>query len=131
MPELTAAQQHRAALEARGDERVCIASHFHPSPCEGPLSADHLVAVKWLTQTHKAAVIAFAHRHRPSPLLDVSLDDLIADGRNGAWICRGHNALRESSGFRIPARYVPMELYAFFADYPELGERYLDRIIGS
>lgn len=99
--------------------------------CFGDLEADHFVEVRWMKQSREVAYVAKMHRGRESTLLDVELEDLIADGRNSIWLCGNHNRWKMEAKLIFPEYFVPAEVFDFFQDYPDLDDRYYHRLIGE
>lgn len=132
MPELSPRQLHRAHLEARRGKPKCLAAEMGDGKhCLGPLEADHFVEVRWIKQTRDQAKIAHRTRGRESTLLEVTLDELTADGRNSIWLCGNHNRWKCEGKLIFPEYFVPAEVFDFFEAYPDLDDRYYHRLIGE
>lgn len=116
---MTARERHRAGVAARC-EPVCMARGL--SACgtggiDARLEADHLIEVRWIRDVRDRASMARVYRGADSPLLAVDLDHLIADARNGAWLCGHHNRLKATGFLRFPADRLDAEFWAFVTDY--------------
>ena len=95
-------QLHREALTALlrpRERRICALAHH--GGCRGVLQADHVIEKQRLKQAYgvieragrDAALRAEPIEH---PLLLLTLDEVIADGRNGWMLCERHHSLKTS-----------------------------------
>lgn len=117
----TTKQRHRIAAFSlhRNDLGLVRCALRDVHECGGRLQAHHAVPVQTLTRLHRQA--ALAARTRPDALLAweqalifVSLDDLIAEGRNSEVVCElGHRQVELGRFVIEPSEH----LREFCADY--------------
>lgn len=102
---MTPKQRHReAAFTHWNGLLVCGFADEPEHACGGRLQAEHPIEAQRLTTLYNRCLYAIEHG-RPAPayagtLLSVPLDDLIADGRNSAWICEIGHRQKETQRFR-------------------------------
>ena len=117
---MTPEQRHRAEVWQRyapdGGDPACF---WHPdgaAHCIGRMQSCHIVSRQRLDAMYRhAALMARSGRPHNASLLAVSLDELIADGRNGVpgrAVCHGRN---EGPVLHLP--FYPEEFLIFLADY--------------
>jgi len=122
--ELTPRQRHRAALtEITGGVGPCSLC-FLDGDCDGPLQDDHIIEVHRLKDLQGNARIDFPGH----PITQVDIDELIADARNGWWVCEHHHGLKTYKLRRIPRDFLPLSVEEFAAEYGI--ERALDKAFG-
>lgn len=107
----TPQERHRA-------ETIELAEQRMPSPrCElallgvcnerwpGDLDADHVLEQRWI-KSHPRLNEVLAKLGR-------TLDDLLADGRNGMLLCRAHNEAKYQGTIRVPRALLPVSVEVF------------------
>jgi hypothetical protein len=82
---LTPAQRHRAALEAQGPAACYLA---HRGGCRGELQADHPIDRQRIRHAWSRACWL------EHPFAELRPADLIADARNGGWLCEVHHSTK-------------------------------------
>jgi hypothetical protein len=105
----TPKQAHREGVMRRFDGR-CF---YHGPDCAGRLQSHHVVPVQRLKHEHSIK----AWGDPDHPLLSVSLDDLIADDRNGAAVCELHHRRWEDGTCRPLREQLPPSVEAFASEY--------------
>lgn len=122
--ELTPHQRHRAGNTA--EPRCYLRDR---SPCFGQLESDHVIEAAWLTYAWRTKQSAHrAGRITAHPLLDVTLDDLLADPRNAGWLCGKHNRDKCVAAIGVHEHEIPASVREFAAEY-EL-EHLIERLTG-
>lgn len=90
MAEVTPKEQHRAGVMARWGTRCYV---YGPD-CEGRVEAAHYVSAQRLREERRKLALT-PYRFTPEDprhgLVRASLDDLIADSRNGIPLCNEHH----------------------------------------
>lgn len=105
---MTPKQRHREAVmrQARGQ---CQGE----GPHAGPLQAHHPIDVQRLRDARSARLI---HGMGDDPLVRENLDDVVADGRNGAALCERHHGKAHAEGLELHGA-SKLALEAFARDY--------------
>jgi hypothetical protein len=109
---MTPGQRHREEViylaSLRMKTPACELAHLGgcDEPFPGDLESDHVIEQRWIKSHPRRAEVEAE--------LDVTLDDLLADGRNGWLLCGHHNRLKAESKVRILRVWLPpsVELYA-------------------
>jgi hypothetical protein len=108
----TPKQAHREGVMRRFDGR-CFYADLEKHPCAGRLQAHHVIPVQRLRHEHSIK----AWSRTDHPLLAVTLDELVADPRNGVPLCERHHKAWHD-GTRRPLReQLPAEVEAFAAEF--------------
>ena len=109
--------RHRVDLWRRHDPVRCYARHL--GECKGILQAAHWISRQQLKQ-ERSKVNVSRHRFEGDDrlrLLDHSIEDLVADGRNGVPLCvEHHNAFDGKRAYSVEL-VPPGHVRAFAADY--------------
>lgn len=115
---MSAPQRHREALAERL-EPLCALKRL--GPCRGRLQAHHIIERQRLQTLHDRARIGkriYGSGRYDWPILLASLDDLIADARNGLWLCEWHHPRAPE----LTAEELPESVYEFASDYDLLDQ---------
>lgn len=107
---MTPQQRHREEViylaSLRMPKPVCELAHL--GGCEerfsGDLEADHVLEQRWIKSNPRLAEVGR------------SVDDLLADGRNGWLLCGHHNRLKMESKVRIVRAWLPPSVEEFAAE---------------
>lgn len=134
---MTAKERHReAVVYAAGPRPQCALMGMRWGRCSGRLQADHVLEVRkltdlWNTANGRSQGGAFSDPPWKARLRAVTLDELIADGRNGWLLCAdGHHAPKTLHLLRPPLpRHVLPHSVELFARSLELGWL-MDRTFG-
>lgn len=112
----TPAQRHRHAVFSRfADECERVSCYFaEEGGCRGRLQAAHIIGVTKLKNLYGRAQTRERLTGERLPILEVDLDELIADGRNGVPACIYHHDLHEGPVLHCQP---PAEFFDFVADY--------------
>jgi hypothetical protein len=111
---VSAQQRHRDEViylaSFRMREPACELAHL--GGCEerfaGDLEADHVLEQRWIKSHPQLADVLLE--------LGKTLDDLLADGRNGWLLCGHHNRLKMESKLRIIRAWLPPSVEEFAAE---------------
>lgn len=121
------AERHRLHLAELSDGPwECAAGVLFDHECFRALEADHVIEKRWLDQAWNQAQIAHRIRGRDHPLLRVSIEDLVADGRNGIWLCGDANERKARAMLKLPISAIPAHALEFVREF-KLGS-YLERV---
>lgn len=95
---LSAKQRHRRDLELTVPQCCGLVGR---GSCDGRLQADHVLKVQWMR---------WAEGDR---------DELVADARNGWWLCEWHHMLKDRKLLRPPLRRqdLPRTVEEFAAEF--------------
>lgn len=131
---LTAKQRHRLAVFGRYHRPRCELADVHP--CVGPLQADHIIEVRRLIAAKAQIEVALLRPLPPQariaierhPLVLVSEDALVADGRNGWILCEGTYGLKTAALIQIERHRLPpcVEDFATEFQIEHLLDRYFE-----
>lgn len=133
MPELaTPGERHRLGLSRRAT-MVCALTFL--GGCRGSCQADHILKQQWLEREKSRQELLRRNRLMRQPgadvsdlkLLDVDLDDLLADDRNAWWLCEhGHHAPKDRRTLTIQRAWLPAEFEEFVDELgiDNVAERY-------
>lgn len=111
---MTPQERHREEVIRLAEERMrrpaCELAHL--GGCEerfpGDLEADHVLEQRWIKSHPRRAEVEAE--------LGVTLDDLLADGRNGWLLCGHHNRLKMESKLTIIRAWLPPSVEEFAAE---------------
>jgi hypothetical protein len=111
---VTPQQRHREEViylaSLRLPRPVCELAHL--GGCDerfpGDLESDHVLEQRWIKSHPRRAEVEAA--------LGKTLDDLLADGRNGWLLCGHHNRLKAESKIRIVRAWLPPSVEEFAAE---------------
>jgi hypothetical protein len=123
MAELSAKQAHRVQVERLHGRRCWLR---HRGRCSGRLQADHVIGQQRLKTYWNGARF---RRERGLPtieadrvLLEVGLETLIADGRNGWMLCERHHGMKTAHLLAPMAAELPSSVWEFARDYSLTSE---------
>lgn len=103
---LTPGQRFYEGLYRRGGQMVECSLEHRDTPCDGRVQAHHIYPKRLLK--------AIAGRH------GYDVDELVADWRNGIYLCTRHHHQVEIGRERFDRGDMPCVLEAFERDYPAL-----------
>lgn len=113
---MTPEQRHRAGVWQRfapggGDPSCYFAAE---GGCLGRMQSAHVISATKLRNLYGRAETRERIKGERLPILEVSLDELLADARNGVPACERHHNLHEGPVLHCLA---PAEAYEFAADF--------------